>query len=358
MKVIFDKYKDYTFKSWTSLEYSVPDISEIKLIIPKESQKEVKKDILSLFLKIKASFYSEGNIVENKWVETVQEKLKPTPFNFQRTINSKEVMSRLEKYKKFRDAYYQNEICNQIKNQANRYVAKVKKLWEVNHKFVNNSKTIKDFDWEKQIELEKIISDHINQTKLISIQILKDWKLQKSEDHKIWINQLAEIAYGSYPSFLELKLDKECERNELKKLMLKRSKTILYILRHPVLTNWKKSTFSNDLLSFIINEMEDNENNKRKDGVVGEQSETFLKVETILMLPFECLMKCNSTRGKLFILENWDKIIMLGNFGYQTKYKHIFGFIHSESNNNISKLNGYSFLIIFRSYRYRFWRDF
>ena len=117
-------------------------------------------------------------------------------------------MSRLEKYKKFRDAYYQNEICNQIKNKANRYVAKVKQLWEVNHKFVNNSKAIKNFDREKQIELEKIISNHINQNKLIPIQILEDWKFQKSEDHKIWINQLDEIAYGSYPSFLELKLDK------------------------------------------------------------------------------------------------------------------------------------------------------
>ena len=62
--------------------------------------------------------------------------------------------------------------------------------------------------------------------------------------------------------------------------------------------------------------MEDNENNKRKDGVFGEQSETFLKVETILMLPFECLMKCNSTWGKHFILENWEKIVMLENYGY------------------------------------------
>ena len=71
------------------MEYSVPDISETKIIIPKESQKEVKKDILSLFLKIKAIFYSEENIVEIKWAETNQEKLKPTPFNFQRTINIK-----------------------------------------------------------------------------------------------------------------------------------------------------------------------------------------------------------------------------------------------------------------------------
>ena len=76
--------------------------------------------------------------------------------------------------------------------------------------------------------------------------------------------------------------------------------------------------------------MVDNEENKIKEGIIGEQYEIFLNTETIIAYLFESLMKWNSTKGKLFLIENWEKFWILDNFGNQTMYRHIFGFTDSD----------------------------
>ena len=100
-------------------------------------------------------------------------------------------------------------------------------------------------------------------------------------------------------------------------------------MKHPILP-WKEGIgLANDILSFIIYEMENNQRNRFKEGTVGEQCDTFLEKETIITYPFESLMKCNSTKSRLFVLENWKRLTCLANFSNQREYRHIFGFINS-----------------------------
>ena len=116
----------------------------------------------------------------------------------------------------------------------------------------------------------------------------------------------------------------------MKKLILRRTESILYFLKNPILPYSVASDFSNGLLWLIINEMMNSEENKIKEGIIGEQYEIFLDTETIIAYPFESLMKWNSTKGKHFLLENWEKFWILDNFWNQIMYRHIFGFTHSD----------------------------
>ena len=51
--------------------------------------------------------------------------------------------------------------------------------------------------------------------------------------------------------------------------------------------------------------MESIKNNKDKQNTPGEQQSIFLMKQTIQDKPFECIMKLNSTKGRLYVWYNW-----------------------------------------------------
>ena len=69
------------------------------------------------------------------------------------------------------------------------------------------------------------------------------------------------------------------------------------ILKHSILP-WKEGIgLANDILLFIIYEMENNQRNTFKEGTVGEQCDTFLEKETLSHIHLKVL--CSVTQLKL-----------------------------------------------------------
>ena len=92
-----------------------------------------------------------------------------------------------------------------------------------------------------------------------------------------------------------------------------------------------------NVMTFIYNEMEETDRNKMKESILGEQNNVFLKKETIYLYPFESIMKLNSTRGRLFVVQNWERIVQLPNFVNQSHYSNVFGFRCTSDNGFDSK---------------------
>ena len=327
---VFDKNKKYSFESMTWLEYIAPDLKSTKLIILKKCQEDIEKYLNSLHININSK--SRANIfkIRRGCSEKDEEKLRPMPLNFQRITNNIEVMSTIKKLNKNENVLYQEEISRQLNFLSKKYLESLKVWKENNSEYVVNSKSIKDYDWLDSDKRSEQITSFIENKANQPVLYLKDIVFDKPSNQKAWINQLAEIVFGSWPPILETELENKIESEQMKKLISRRTESILYLLKNSILPYSITSDFSNDLLWFIIHEMMDNEENKIKEGIIGEQYEIFLNTETIIAYPFESLMKWNSTKGKLFLIENWEKFWILDNFGNQTMYRHFFGFTHSD----------------------------
>ena len=151
------------------------------------------------------------------------------------------------------------------------------------------------------------------------------------------INQIAEIWYGSYTVLLDTKVSNKSEEAFLYKLICDRFDAITYLVDHQIFSSITHKTEIDNLMKLIINEMENTEQNISKQHVAGEQSEIFLVKEVIMSSPFESLMKLNSTRGRLFVVMNWEKFTQLPNFKYQEYYSDLFGFKCKEGSLGNSK---------------------
>ena len=327
----FWKNKKYIFESGSSYEYITPDLKSTKLVIPKECIKEVQKDLKGLFLNVKNEPKIHMFDTKFDWREQDKEKLKPIPLNFKKIKNCNEVMKKIKNLDKADELMLKNENDKQIKTHCHKLLKSFNKCKEECPQLFENVAIIKDFDWNNINKLEDQISNHINEKEQLSFQCLKDWKYIFSENIEECLNQQAEIIFGSGNFIKEVKLNKKSEKESFKNLIFNRFKGIQYILKNPILTGFKNSKVSRDFISFIIHEMENNDINTKKSWVIGEQSEIFLSAETIMSYPFESLMKWNSTKGRLFLLDNWEKFSNMESFGNQTHYGHIFGFVHNEN---------------------------
>ena len=72
------------------------------------------------------------------------------------------------------------------------------------------------------------------------------------------------------------------------------------------------------ILNQITEEISKASINQHNERVAGLQRECLLSEDEILLNPFEAIKQLSSSRGRLIILKNWDKIIRLPNFVYQS----------------------------------------
>ena len=125
---------------------------------------------------------------------------------------------------------------------------------------------------------------------------------------------IANFYYGNWPATLDQMIHGKELTTKIIKRMKKRLETVAYHLKNPILKNTKHKIIIENVMIFIYNDMEETDRNKIKESIIGEQNNVFLKKETIYLYPFESIMKLNSTRGSLFVVQNWERIVQLPNF--------------------------------------------
>ena len=319
---------DYTFTSGTSLEYEVPDMQNTRIIIPEDCKLEVLKDLTALQIQI----VSQQKLIEvneeQSWKEKDRRKLKAAPPNLLKIKASKGTNSCLKKVKKQNLDYYDIEWDEQASIISNVLISYVTKLKNKSSSYLKDLSIINGFSWFKLNEWNKKISNHIEGVNKLTTDKLESLELKTDAWREDWMNQIGEIVYGSYSKLLSNGAKSTNDKKNLKSIIHKRNLAILYILKHPVLPCKEEIKSVNDIMSFIIYEMEENERNLSKEGTVGEQCDIFLTKESILNYPFETLMKWNSTKARLFVMENWERFVCLASFANQREYKHVFGFVN------------------------------
>ena len=334
---LFWREKDYTYISGTSFEFDVPDLQNSFAVIPKDWQNEVLKDIAA-FQNLVLEKQKWIEVDEHQiWRESDRAKLRDAPPNLLKMKSCKTTIFHLRKEKKSNEDLYKHEWNNQIERISNELVDYFSKLKKISSDYLEKISVIENFSWSKLESWDKQVSDHIERKKLLKLDKLSNKTFKTSLETEDCIDQIGEIVYGSFIKILNTETKNSKDKERLKRIISKRNNTILQILKQPMLP-WNKDIKSiNRILSFIIYEMEDNRRNREKVGYVGEQCDIFLDWRSIVEYPFESLMKCNSTKARLFILENWEKFVCLANFSNQREYRNVFGFVNRFESNTSSK---------------------
>ena len=182
------------------------------------------------------------------------------------------------------------------------------------------------------------ISKHINNTQPLSQSSLSEYKFVKSNNKDKCINQIGELYYGSFPKILGVEWKTVKIRKRMQKWIERRNSTIIETLSTYTFKDKNNDEACNDELEFIVKEMISSSYNYEVSKQIGRQKEIFLSRKTIILYPFESILKLNSTRGRLYVLFNWKKLVDHPNFKNQINYHHVFGFTLDPESRDINKL--------------------
>ena len=207
---------------------------------------------------------------------------------------------------------------------------------------------------DKQFDIETYICNGFPWNSKVMIKpYLKSWINQKSSERKIefsesnmyndFINQefnwlIAEAIFGSYWSIIEgIKNEGDINTTLINKVDLRR-KSILSIINAQSFNKKQYSKYCNLIISQIWEEMRMASINHLNERVIGWQKEWICDENTIVESPFETIKKLSSTRGRLILIQNWDKLIRHPNFLNQMILKDSYGVSISKNKSDLSKL--------------------
>ena len=118
-------------------------------------------------------------------------------------------------------------------------MSKLKKLSDSDSEMLMSKLCINSYDWNNFKSFEEKISNLIKKNELLDLIKLSDIDFNSSSDLKTKINQIAELAYGSYPIQLKMKLDSQQDKESLIKWIGRRNTTIHKIVKSPILSKDK-----------------------------------------------------------------------------------------------------------------------
>ena len=336
-EVIFEKGKDYTNTIGGSISYSIPDISEEKIVIAESLCKKVKTEV-SFYLS--SSISSQCSKIEK--LEITQEEKD----NLMLAINDFDVGSYQPKKKIASELDYQDSMSKivfktfQEDTMKSYYEDILKTFKEDKSNIMEYLKRTQIIEEDKDLDEEKLevrLKKHI-----YNISKLKIWTLDKfifvdptSKEARAKI--LAGILYGGFPNYLDIESISDTESKDKISLFKDRWTSINFLMNHLIFHSKHLNKYNELLLDFIVNEMELNDVNKEKQHIPGEHHSILVSKETIYTKPFESIMKLLSTRTRLYVLYNWKMLIWNPNFKNQTTYHELFGFTYSKEGKWTSK---------------------
>ena len=215
-----------------------------------------------------------------------------------------------------------SNLLDFIKNELLICIGKCKE-----DKVILNSGTyvIEGFPWNSKLNIKTHLTSLIKQeSDFIKIAFGDSMVCNNSE--KIDSNILiAEAAFGSYyRDLVNLKVQDDLTNALINKIDSRRQ-SALKIVNSQSFTKKQDSKYCQMLMGLVIKEINMSSINHNKERVAGWQTTWLTEEPDILEKPFEIVKQLSSTRGRLHVLRNWDKIIRHPNFLIQSVLKDSYG---------------------------------
>ena len=258
-------------------------------------------------------------------------------FDLSAMNQNKETIKEITNQKKIKQEYYQTQQQNNLKRTHKAWSIKLKNLINQGHPFSIKPRIIQDF-WFNEVKKSEVdINKHIHRTKRLSILEVKDYFESEDIIDSDKLDYLANAFYGSYPEFLELDIKSKKGKDKIKDWFLKRCYTIKYWIENLSFNSKINRKYIDSELKFIVSELEENDFNRQKEHLPGEQKLFFVGKQSIEERLFEYIIKINSTRGRLYVILNWEKLICMPGFNHQKYYDNVFGFQYLDEGDCSSK---------------------
>ena len=213
----------------------------------------------------------------------------------------------------------------------------------INYSMTNKTKestdiyVLKDFPWISRTDAKFFI---LNLTEKCLKENIHEFS--ESSVYKKWIEQepahlIAEFAFGSYTKEIQINKNKGKPSKTVANRIDVRRKLILKWINSQSFTNKQCSEYWKVVVGLISEEMRMVSINHLNERVAGWQRDWNHNDESIQETPFWAIKDLSSTRARLILIQNWDKIIRHPNFLYQKLLKDSYGISITKSKASMSK---------------------
>ena len=350
LKEKFIDSQAYITRNKLMISYYVPTIN--KSIIEFTKKQNLELDKIVLLNDFSPPNYSK----DDNWFFDKEGKIFTKAFapvskrRSQRITNDKSWKNAIKAIKSLKSANLRKNKSVVLEAIFNKVA--LNKIWDITTEKSNWSITywIKDFDWMNKPKIQEMLSEHFDKTnpalKFESNALI--YKDNFTEEEKV--AYLAEIKYGSWWDLMESEVDTEEKKEFTKSYISKRTKAILFLIQNPILDLKDCSEYNDQMISFIVDEMNKPVINLNGQNVVGWQRDVRYSKDQIEEYLFEALLNLNSSLGRMVTLENWESLISHPNFVKQSSYENVFGFIIDNHSKQTSKSKTIMF-ILFRYFK-------
>ena len=245
------------------------------------------------------------------------------------------------------------ENIDKLKIEASKNMQMIrKKLWDdtkweivnnINNRIIESEYSKIDtyvyegFPWNSKILAKSFIkdlnSDKSNSKKKLFIES-NIYKSCVEKDSSIFI---AEAVFGSHWSKIEnIKESNNINQTEINKIDHRRQSAIKSV-NSQIFCKKREAKYCEKLLNAQTEDMLKNSINHNNDWVVGWQKVSKFNEEDLKDKPLCALKQLTSTRGRLIVWQNWERLIRHPNFIYQNLLIDSYGISISKNNANWSK---------------------
>ena len=149
------------------------------------------------------------------------------------------------------------------------------------------------------------------------------------------LSQVAEVLFCSCPKFLESKYDLNKNIKKILEEIKRMHNSIVYFWNNNILSKKISKKLWDQIIEPLIFKMSHTLLNFRKESVAGFQYKFQLEKRVIIDFPFEATIVMNSSMGRLYIIENYNRLTSHPDFIKSKTTSHIFEFSLS-SNEEVS----------------------
>ena len=334
-KLEFGNYlKHWTFTN-NSVDYYVPAVGMYNIsIMPHE------KDIINQALEFGDIFPDNYDSEKQIWVHE---------------SNSKPIEIEGNGFELCFDVYkIDKQVSNKINKSKKRDHKQFKKAWEKSLEIIHSSlysssnnefarnisqhlerQSFESYIWssfdKNKVLLESFYSDAPTEFPVFPSSL----KLISDGNPFTILSQVAEVLFGSCPKFLESKSDLNKNIKKILAEIKRRHNSIVYFWNNSILSKKISKKLWDQIIEPLIYEMSHTLLNSRKESVAGFQYKFQLAKQVIIDFPFEATIVTNSSMGRLYIIENYNRLTSHPDFIKSKTASHIFGFSLS-SNDEVS----------------------
>ena len=195
-----------------------------------------------------------------------------------------------------------------------------------------------DFPWDSNSDM----SVYLKSVAKKGLKTLKIWfsdsEVYNESEKQDSSRLIAEATLWSYWNEIEcIEASSYISSIQLNKIDLRRQST-LKILNNQTFSRKQDSKYWKIIISQITEELLKASINHHSERVAGWQRGWSLSEEEIYEKPFEAIIQLSSTRGRLIVLRNWDRIIRHPNFMLQSCLKELYGLSIFKSRSELNKL--------------------